>query len=122
MSKPTWTPITVRLGDIIPWTHNPRMSTRAQALRLIDSEKKFGQPQPFSVSPTDAGKVELYDGHQRYSAWLTVYGEDHKVAASQCSRHLSEEERNSFVITMHAGAVGWWDWQTLSAWNSAELK
>lgn len=121
MNKPTWKPITIRLGDVIPWQHNPRMSTKAQALRLIDSEKEFGQPQPFSVSPTENGKVELYDGHQRYSAWLTVYGEEYRVNASQCSRHLSHEERQKFVITMHAGAVGSWDWQIVSGWDAPKV-
>lgn len=121
MNKPTWTPITIRLGDVTPWQHNPRMSTKAQAVRLINSEKKFGQPQPFSVSPTENGKVELYDGHQRYSAWLTVYGEDHTVAAMQSSRHLTHEERQEFVITMHAGAVGSWDWQVVSGWDAPKV-
>ena len=115
MSKPNWTPIVIRLGDIIPWTHNPRMSNKAQAQRLIDSEKKWGQPLPFSVSPCVDGKYQLYDGHQRYSAFLTVYGENHKVAASMCDRELTDAERAELVFTLHAGATGSWDWDKVAS-------
>ena len=122
MTKPNWEPIVIRLGDIIPWTENPRMSTKAQAERLIASEKKFGQPQPFSVSPFDEnGKVQLYDGHQRYGAWLTVYGENHKVYASQCDRYLTEEERAEYVFTFHAGAVGMWNWDKAASFPTPVL-
>ena len=119
MSKPNWTPIVIRLGDIIPWTHNPRMSNRSQAQRLIDSEKKWGQPLPFSVSPCVDGKYQLYDGHQRYSAFLTVYGENHKVAASMCDRELTDAERAELVFTLHAGATGSWDWDKVASFPEA---
>ena len=119
MSKPNWTPIVIRLGDIIPWTHNPRMSNKAQAQRLIDSEKKWGQPLPFSVSPSVDGKYQLYDGHQRYSAFLTVYGENHKVAASMCDRELTDAERAELVFTLHAGATGSWDWDKVASFPEA---
>lgn len=77
-NKPIWTPIKIRLGDIEMWEDNPRMSTKAQAQRIIKSESEFGQPVPFALSPFDKnGKAKLYDGHQRVSAWLTVYGEKH---------------------------------------------
>lgn len=39
--KPKWTPIKIPLGSIQAWEQNPRMSTKAQALRIIESEKKF---------------------------------------------------------------------------------
>jgi DNA modification methylase len=121
-TKPNWTPIVIRLGDIIPWEHNPRMSNKAQAQRLIESERKFGQPLPFQVSPQQPdGRYKLYDGHQRYGAWLTVYGENHKVAASMCDRELSEDERLEYVITMHAGATGQWDWQKMASFPAPKL-
>lgn len=122
MTKPKWTPIKIRLGDIIPWDLNPRMSNRAEAERLIKSEKRWGQPQPFSISPFDAdGKVQLYDGHQRFSSWITVYGEDYEVSASQSDYFLNEDERLEYVVTMHASATGSWDWQKLSSFPAPKL-
>ena len=119
--KPNWTPIKIKLGQIIAWEHNPRMSNKAQAQRLIESEKHWGQPMTFAVSPFENGMVFLYDGHQRYSAWLTVYGADYEVDARQCDRFLTEEERLEFVVTMHAGATGSWDWQKLSSFPAPKL-
>ncbi len=119
--KPNWKPIKIRLGDIICWEHNPRLSNKAQAKRLIESEKRWGQPMAFAVSPFKDGKVYLYDGHQRYSAWLTVYGEDYEVDARQADIFLTEEERLEFVVTMHAGATGSWDWQKLSSFPAPKL-
>ena len=119
--KPNWKPIKIRLGDIICWEHNPRMSNKAQAQRLIESEKRWGQPMAFAVSPLKDGKVFLYDGHQRYSSWLTVYGEDYEVDARQSDIFLTEEERLEFVVTMHAGATGSWDWQKLSSFPAPKL-
>lgn len=121
MTKPKWTPIKIKLGDIVCWEHNPRMSNKSQAKRLIESEKHWGQPMTFAVSPFENGKVQLYDGHQRYAAWVTVYGADYEVDARQCDRFLSEEERIEFVVTMHAGATGSWDWQKLSSFPAPKL-
>jgi DNA modification methylase len=121
MTKPNWTPITIRLGDIIPWTDNPRLSTKAQAQRLIDSELYWGQPLPFIVSPCKDGKYNLYDGHQRWSAWLTVYGEEHKVDAKMCDRFLSEDERLKYVMDFHVGAVGSIDWQKMASFPAPKL-
>ncbi len=119
--KPNWKPIKICLGDIICWEHNPRLSNKAQAKRLIESEKRWGQPMAFAVSPLKDGKVFLYDGHQRYSAWLTVYGADYEVDARQSDIFLTEEERLEFVVTMHAGATGSWDWQKLSSFPAPKL-
>jgi len=121
MNKPVWTPIKIKLGDIIGWEHNPRLSNKAQAQRLIESEKRWGQPMAFAVSPLKDGKVFLYDGHQRYSSWLTVYGENYEVDARQSDIFLTEEERLEFVVTMHAGATGSWDWQKLSSFPAPKL-
>jgi hypothetical protein len=50
MSKPNWTPIQIRLGDLIPWGDNPKYSTKEDAKRLLETEQEFGQPIPFCVS------------------------------------------------------------------------
>jgi len=117
MNKLTWTNVTVRLGDLKPWADNPRFSTKAQAERLLQSFKEFGQVQTVAVGPA----LEVYDGHQRLSALLTIYGPDHVIDARQSDRPLTDEERRKLVVTLHAGAVGAWDWDTLSSWDSPTL-
>ena len=65
---------------------------------------------------------EVYDGHQRLSALLTVHGPSYQVDARRCSRELTDEERRALVVTLHAGAVGSWDWDALSGWDAGELQ
>ena len=62
------------------------MSTKAQAQRIINSERTFGQPVPF-LSPRTGREVLLYDGHQSLSAWFTVYGAEHVMDAMVADRH-----------------------------------
>jgi hypothetical protein len=124
MAKPRsrWSLIKIRLGDIQDYSGNPRMSTKAQAERIIASEKKFGQPLPFLVGPAVDGRYPLLDGHQRKAAWLTVYGEDFLVDAMVSDRPLTDEEHREMIITLHAGATGSWDWDALSSWQPSDLK
>ena len=114
----TWQPCTVKLSDLRPWADNPRMSTKKQAQRLLDSWTRFGQVQAIAIGPDN----EVYDGHQRLSALLTVHGNGYTVDARRCSRALSDEERRALVVTLHAGAVGSWDWDALSGWDAGELQ
>lgn len=121
--KPNWTPIRIKLGQIQTWEPNPRMSTKAQAQRLIDSERKFGQPLPFLVEPPSKnGLYPLLDGHQRLAAWLTVYGADYEVDAMMANRPLTDKEHRELVVTLHTGATGSWDWDILSSWDVSELR
>jgi hypothetical protein len=121
MTKPTWKPIRIRLGDLIPWGDNPKYSTKEDAKRLIETEQEFGQFQTFSVSPyLDGSKVNCYDGHQRDSAWRTAYGDDFVVWALQSDRHLTEAERKRFVLRAH-NAHGQWDSDAFANWNADEL-
>jgi hypothetical protein len=118
MVKPNWKPIRIRLGNITAWDENPRMSNKAQAKRIIDSEKKFNQVIPFIVSPSN----KLYDGHQRLAAWLTVHGADHVMDAMQADRELTEAEHKELILTLHVGATGSWNWDVLASWQPAELR
>jgi DNA modification methylase len=122
VTKPKWTPIKIRLGQIEAWQDNPRMSTKAQAQRIIASERKFGQPVPFLLAPEQGGKFPLLDGHQRLSAWLTVYGSDYVMDGMVADRALSDEERREMVITLHTGATGSWNWEALSGWSAGDLQ
>lgn len=122
MSDLKWTPVRVRLGQIKPWTENPRMSTKAQAERLIQSERELGQVQTIAIGQADAdGKYPLYDGHQRYSAWYTVKGAEYELTALQSNRDLTEDERRKMSILLHT-ASGGWDWNKMSGWQVGELK
>jgi len=113
----TWTNEAVKLAALKPWEHNPRQSTKKQAAALLRSWEKFGQVQTVAIGPDN----EVYDGHQRLSALLTVHGNGYTVDARRASRALTEDERKELVVTLHAGAVGSWDWDALSAWEAPDL-
>jgi len=122
MSDLKWTPVTIRLGQIKPWADNPRMSTKAQAERLIQSERELGQVQTVAIGPAeDDGLFPLYDGHQRYSAWYTVKGASYELTALQSNRPLTEDERRKMAILLHT-ASGGWDWNRMAGWQVGELK
>jgi ParB family chromosome partitioning protein len=118
MTDITWTNTRVRLGDLKPWADNPRMSSKAQAKRLLTSFEKFGQVQTVAVDPA----CNVLDGHQRLSALLTIHGKDYELDARQSNRPLTEKEQQELVISLHAGAVGSWDWQAISSWDSDDLQ
>ena len=118
MTTITWANCQVTLGELQPWADNPRLSTKAQARRLLESWQRFGQVQTIAIGP--AGQV--YDGHQRLSALLTLHGKSYQVDARRSDRELTDEERRALVVTLHAGAVGAWDWDSLSGWEAGMLQ
>ena len=118
MTPITWANCQVTLGELHPWGDNPRLSTRAQARRMLESWQRFGQVQTIAIGP--GGQV--YDGHQRLSALLTLYGKAYQVDARRADRELTDEERRALVVTLHAGAVGAWDWEELSNWDAGDLQ
>lgn len=117
LSKLTWVNVRVKLGDLKPWADNPKYSTKAQAERLLKSFAEFGQVQTVAVGP----ELQVYDGHQRLSALLTIHGAGYELDARQASRPLTDDERRRLVITLHAGAVGSWNWDVLGNWKAPEL-
>jgi len=122
MTDLIWTPIKIRLGQIRPWEANPRMSTKAQAQRLIKSERELGTPQTLAVSPfTEDNRVHLYDGHQRTAAWFTVKQPNFEVWALQSNRMLTDDERKKISVLLHT-ATGSWSWDALSSWSAADLR
>lgn len=116
--QPAWTNVTVTLGQLKAWAQNPKLSTKAQAKRLLDSFEKFGQVMTVAIDPD----YNVLDGHQRLSALLTIHGADYKIDARQSDRDLTDEERAELVVTLHAGAVGSWDWNKLSGWDAGQLQ
>ncbi len=117
MSDILWTNTTIKLGQLKPWQRNPRQSSKKQAQRLLASWDKFGQVQTIAIDP----EGNVLDGHQRLSALLTVHGNAYQVDARQSNRALTEKEREELVATLHAGAVGSWDWNALASWDAPEL-
>ena len=75
MSDLTWTNCTATLGALKPWADNPRFSTKKQARALLNSWRDLGQFQTIAIGPDG----EVYDGHQRLSALLTVHGADYPI-------------------------------------------
>ena len=113
----TWTNTTVKLGDLKPWADNPKLSTKAQAKRILDSWQKFGQVMTVAIGPSN----EVYDGHQRLSVLLTLYGPEYTVDARQSSRHLTDDEHRAMVLAL-TNATGSWNWEQLAGWQAEELK
>lgn len=97
------------------------MSTKAQAQRLIKSERELGQIQTLAVSPFDGDFVDLYDGHQRCAAWMTVKDPSYEVQALQSNRPLTDDERRKVSVLLHT-ATGSWSWDALSSWSAADLR
>ena len=112
-----WKNVRVKLGDLKPWSENPRFSTKEEAQRILDSFDEFNQVMLFAVSP----ELDVYDGHQRLSALLTVHGPDFKIEARQSSRLLTEQERRKLTIYLNGSAQGSWDFKKLSEWNKLDL-
>lgn len=114
----TWTPCTVTLGELRPWERNPKRISKRAAKRLLENWRELGQWQTLAIGP--AG--EVYDGHQRLSALLAVYGPDYEVQALRASRALTDDERQRLVIEGSATAVGDFDWDILAGWDTDTLQ
>lgn len=112
----SWCAVTVRLGDLQPWTRNPRRMRKEQAERLLRSWSELGQFQTIAIGP----EGEVYDGHQRLSALLSAYGPDYQVQALQASRALTEAERMRLTLAAN-NPVGEWDWAALREWPQEVL-
>lgn len=111
----TWTDCTVHLGDLKPWSDNPKTTSKKDARKLIESLDELGQFQNVSIGPDN----EVFDGHQRLSAWLTIYGAGFEVAARRASRPLTDEERR--MIAIYSRQIGAWDWDKLANWDGEQL-
>ena len=106
----TWTNERRRLGDLIPWSRNPRQIKKAEAARLAESLDDFGQVDVFALGPDN----QLYNGHQRLAVWSLEHGPDYEVDVRVSSRPLSEKERERLTVLLHRGAVGSWDFDLLA--------
>ena len=107
----TWANEKRRLGDLIPWTGNPRLIKKDEAARLVDSLDTFGQIETIAIDPTNL----ILDGHQREKVWGAAkqYGPDYLVDVRVASRPLTEKEHQKLVVYLHRGSLGEFDWEML---------
>jgi len=113
-----WTACDVKLGDLKPWDRNPKSISKNHARRLIEYWQRIGQFQTIAIGPGG----EVYDGHQRLSCLLSVYGASYVVKCLRSSRPLTDEERQELVIAAHVGTTGQFDWDALSGWDASQLQ
>ncbi|OQB35408.1 MAG: putative methyltransferase [Candidatus Hydrogenedentes bacterium ADurb.Bin179] len=113
-----WTACDVELGDLKPWDRNPKSISKNHARRLIEYWQRIGQFQTIAIGPGG----EVYDGHQRLSCLLSVYGASYVVKCLRSSRPLTDEERQELVIAAHVGTTGQFDWDALSGWDAGQLQ
>ena len=116
MTDITWTNVTVKLSQLIPWEDNPKTSTAKNATQLQISRDELGQFQTVAIEPT--GRRDVYrvaDGHQRLSSWLMKYGKDSEIDARLASRELTETERRKIAI--YSRQIGAFNFDTLSGWD-----
>ena len=106
----TWTNETRKLGELSPWSRNPRQIDRDQAKRLNESFQTFGQVETIAIGPDN----EVYNGHQRLSVLLEKYGKNHEIEVRVSSRKLTEKEREKLTIFLHKGTTGQWDFDMLA--------
>lgn len=112
-----WSNATVKLGDLKPWSNNPRTMTKRQAQRLLKSWGTLGQFQTIAIGPSG----EVYDGHQRLSALLAAHGPQYAIEARQSDRPLDDAERSALTIAANVPA-GNWNWDALAGWDAAQLQ
>lgn len=117
-NKLIWKSDRVKIGDLKAWTANPRMSTKAQAERILKSLDKFGQVETLAIDADN----NIVNGHQRYFALMTIHLPEYEVDVRRANRALTDEEKKELTITLHAGATGSWDWNQISGWNAGELQ
>ena len=117
MTPITWTPTVIKLCDLKPWERNPKTIVPSHAKRLLKNWKDLGQWQTIAVSLDGT----VVDGHQRLNVLKAAYGDQYEVKALQADRELTDKERERIVIEGHAGSVGSWNWDELSAWAPADL-
>lgn len=108
--KISWTNERRTLGDLRPWTRNPREIGKEQANRLADSFISFGQVEAIAIGPAN----EVYNGHQRIEVLTRKFGMDYEVDVRVASRPLTEKEREKLTIYLHEGATGEWNFDLLN--------
>jgi len=86
--------------------HNPRLRDPKGYAELKKSIDQIGMAQAINVAR--ASNVIL-SGHQRVSALIEKFGQDHEVDCYVSSRELTEAEMRDCVILLNKAVAGIWD-------------
>lgn len=106
----SWTNERRQLGDLVPWSRNPRRINKEQAQRLENSFSEFGQVETIAIGPDN----EVYNGHQRLAVLMQKYGKNYEIEVRVASRSLTEKEREKLSVFLHKGTIGEWDLDMLA--------
>ena len=122
LEKLEWTPVKVKLGELLPWDRNPVTITKKEADKLIESTDELSQMLTLAIGPRgENGIRDIYDGNQRHKIWSDHYGEDFEVWALQSNRKLTEKERRKVPIVLRT-ATGHLDFDLVSGeYSEGEL-
>jgi len=113
MTDIAWSNERRKLADLTPQEDNPRQIREAQAKRLDESWREYGQVETMAIGPNGA----IYNGHQRYYILLAQHGPDYEVDCRVASRDLSHREWQRLTVLLHEGAVGEWNFDDLANWD-----
>lgn len=119
MTTIEWHNDTRKLGALTPWADNPAEISEAEAARLLESLRDFGQVATIAIEPDGV----ICDGHQRRQVWAAAreYGPDYEVAVRVASRKLTRKEREKLAVLLRT-AQGHFNWDALAAWDANELQ
>jgi DNA modification methylase len=108
----TWKNERRKLGELVPWEHNPRFISPEAGARLTASLDEFGQIQTIAIEPDNT----IIDGHQRDVVWKASekFGPDYEVDVRVSNRKLTNKERGRLIALLHQGTTGQWDWDLLA--------
>ncbi len=109
IKKLTWSTVKRRLGDLVPYTHNPRIASESFKSKLLKMIQKFGLVEIPAVDID--GKILA--GHQRIAVLLALYGPEYEIEVRIPSRALTESERKTYILAsnrLHAD----WDYDLLT--------
>lgn len=115
MKKLAWSTVKRRIGDLIPFAHNPRMASDKFREILEKLLKKFGLVE---IPAIDLDGTILA-GHQRIKALLVLYGPDYVIEVRIPNRRLTKSEREEYVLASNRAHADW-DYETLSRYFDME--
>lgn len=119
MSDLQWTNERRKLSALTPWCDNPAQIGKAEADRLVESLRDFGQVSTIAIEPDGS----ICDGHQRRQVWAASreFGPDFEVDVRVASRKLTRKEREKLAVMLRT-SQGHFDWDVLAGWDAEELQ
>ena len=91
MDPITWTDETRQLTALSAWARNPRKIENAQAKRLQESFKEFGQPEQIVIGPDNVPALVLCEGElNAMSVWQDTMGAVDVLSLGLESAHLTK--------------------------------